>query len=399
MRVIARMARAGDEAGGIDAGFHSQRSPTRAGFASTRFFRDHELRERQWELEDQVEMLQSELRKERARLELERKRGETERLHHQKLQDQIKQLHFEEHKWRLRNENTAFFTPSCSPDIVPDGSRWNSAPAPMTTTTSPEDVVYAVASLLPSCHAPKLLSKRCLQFFTHPTLVCLSVCFICAPQVANLRARLTCFYLSHAPQKIARVDAIVSAFISRGSSQQALQDLNEELLETYGFDLDSTQSFVSHGTHPKVTKPPTAPSNQATHLEATNRRLLSPQLDIYVPGPDRQQPSSSAQQFPFDITSGFKLSAIFNPLEAAPPQPSYSSHPLPSLVHRMAPTSTESATQQSLNGSLPPSTPTTPDFTRPTAGQAGLLRYFPLQNREQMVFSRTHDPVPVSRVL
>jgi hypothetical protein len=184
------------------------------------------------------------------------------------------------------------------------------------------------------------------------------------------------------------VDAIVSSFISRGSSQQALQDLNEELRETYGFDLDSTQSLVSHGTH-QVTKPPTAPSNQATYFLATNRRLLTPQLDVHVPGPGRQQPSSS----------GFKLSAIFNPLEAAPKQPSYSSHPLPSLAHRMAPTSTESATQQSLNGSLPPSTPTTPDFTRPTAGQAGLLRYFPLQNREQMVFSRTHDPVPVSRVL
>ena len=182
----------------------------------------------------------------------------------------------------------------------------------------------------------------------------------------------------------------MSSFISRGSSQQALQDLNEELRETYGFDLDSTQSLVSHGTH-QVTKPPTAPSNQATYFLATNRRLLTPQLDVHVPGPGRQQPSSD----------GFKLSAIFNPLEAAPKQPSYSSHPLPSLAHRMAPSSTESesATQQSLNGSLPPSTPTTPDFTRPTAGQAGLLRYFPLQNREQMVFSRTHDPVPVSRVL
>ena len=189
MRVIAKMARAGDEADGMDAGLHSQRSPARADFASTGFFRDHELRERQWELEDQVEMLQSELKKERARLELERKRGETERQRHQKLQDQIKQLHLDEHKWRVRNENTAFFTPSCSPNIVPDGSRWNSAPAPMTTTTSPEDAVYAVASLRPSCHAPELLSKRCLQFFTHPTLVCLSVCFICVPTGRELEGK------------------------------------------------------------------------------------------------------------------------------------------------------------------------------------------------------------------
>ena len=189
MRVIAKMARAGDEADGMDAGLHSQRSPTRADFASTGFLRDHELRERQWELEDQVEMLQSELKKERARLELERKRGETERQRHQKLQDQIKQLHFDEHKWRVRNENTAFFPPSSTPNIVPDGSRWNSAPAPMTTTTSPEDAVYAVASLRPSCHAPELLSKRCLQFFTHPTLVCLSVCFICVPTGRELEGK------------------------------------------------------------------------------------------------------------------------------------------------------------------------------------------------------------------
>lgn len=48
-------------------------------------------------------------------------------------------------------------------------------------------------------------------------------------QVKNLRARLTSFYQRFAPHKLARVEAIVASFVSRGSSSEALSHLNDEV--------------------------------------------------------------------------------------------------------------------------------------------------------------------------
>ena len=50
-----------------------------------------------------------------------------------------------------------------------------------------------------------------------------------AEQVKSLRSRLTSFYQTFAPHKLARVDAIVSSFVSRGSSPEALSHLNDEV--------------------------------------------------------------------------------------------------------------------------------------------------------------------------
>jgi hypothetical protein len=48
--------------------------------------------------------------------------------------------------------------------------------------------------------------------------------------VKSVRSRLTNFYHIFAPHKAERVDAIVESFIDRGSSAQALEELNQEVL-------------------------------------------------------------------------------------------------------------------------------------------------------------------------
>ena len=47
--------------------------------------------------------------------------------------------------------------------------------------------------------------------------------------VKSVRSRLTKFYHMYAPHKAERVDAIVESFIDRGSSAQALAELNQEV--------------------------------------------------------------------------------------------------------------------------------------------------------------------------
>jgi len=54
----------------------------------------------------------------------------------------------------------------------------------------------------------------------------------------ELRARLSKFYERVCPSKLDNVTRIVSSFESRGGTLQDLQDLNNELLDAYGYDLD-----------------------------------------------------------------------------------------------------------------------------------------------------------------
>jgi hypothetical protein len=48
--------------------------------------------------------------------------------------------------------------------------------------------------------------------------------------VKSVRSRLSNFYHIFAPHRAERVDAIVESFIDRGSSAQALEELNQEVL-------------------------------------------------------------------------------------------------------------------------------------------------------------------------
>ena len=48
--------------------------------------------------------------------------------------------------------------------------------------------------------------------------------------IKSVRTRLIKFYRMYAPHKAERVDAIVESFIDRGSSAQALAELNQEVL-------------------------------------------------------------------------------------------------------------------------------------------------------------------------
>ena len=61
----------------------------------------------------------------------------------------------------------------------------------------------------------------------------------CRAQMSSeeVRRRLSHFYMRICPAKLGNVPRVVDSFEARGSTQQALRDLNDELMDTYGCDL------------------------------------------------------------------------------------------------------------------------------------------------------------------
>ena len=63
----------------------------------------------------------------------------------------------------------------------------------------------------------------------------------------ELRQRLKLFYEGVCPTKLSNVARIVDSFEARGATRQALRDLNNELLDTYGCDLYSVTVIAEAG--------------------------------------------------------------------------------------------------------------------------------------------------------
>jgi len=63
----------------------------------------------------------------------------------------------------------------------------------------------------------------------------------------ELRQRLKVFYEGVCPTKLSNVARIVDSFEARGATRQALRDLNNELLDTYGCDLYSVTVIAEAG--------------------------------------------------------------------------------------------------------------------------------------------------------
>lgn len=67
--------------------------------------------------------------------------------------------------------------------------------------------------------------------------------------VKELRERLAAFYRLYNPANLGLVDNIIRSFIEKGSTPEALEELNEELWQSYGSDLDYSMPSGPNSTH------------------------------------------------------------------------------------------------------------------------------------------------------
>eukprot|EP00802_Teleaulax_amphioxeia_P007810 Tamp_07818.p1 GENE.Tamp_07818~~Tamp_07818.p1 ORF type:complete len:521 (-),score=63.68 Tamp_07818:847-2409(-) len=180
--------------------------------------------------------------------------------------------------------------------------------------------------------------------------------------VKSVRSRLTKFYHMYAPHKAERVDAIVESFIDRGSSAQALAELNQELRETYGNDLHSFPDTQGHAS----TLLATYHGHAHSHHEASPGATI---LDRYLQGQHQHHPYQHHQSTHSSNTLPPSL------------QPAYNQHvntPSPSSLLAHA---SQIASDYTPSSSRSGAAAVSADSLR----QAGLLRPSPVTTRESKV--------------
>jgi len=158
-------------------------------------------------------------------------------------------------------------------------------------------------------------------------------------RMRGLRQRLMAFYQFVAPEKLSKVDGIIEAFIARGSSPAAMDALNTELANTYGFDLEYQKRDKIPDYVPRAFIYSTQPAGQPSPSPAYVSRSPPPQL------PEAQRLYASAGFAPTTVTpaamaaAGSPMQALYSsqptfipPFQATSPYQSYAQAPLTSAM-------------------------------------------------------------------
>lgn len=156
------------------------------------------------------------------------------------------------------------------------------------------------------------------------------------PNSDELRRRLSGFYACVCPSKLGNVARIVDSFTSRGATQQALRDLNRELLDTYGCDLDSFQGQAESNLSLSRTSAKRSPPLQERLAMLSDEARLLP---MQQPEQHADGHLSSRQKVYSSISSqrpvGYPSSPILTPAAHFQPHP-----PLTFLYHSLTPSGT-----------------------------------------------------------